>query len=280
MFEGDNLATAVGVPLFYGICEAVMLAVFCLGAWKAGWTKAPKDENICVVIGKSYEVEESILEDPNAIEIVLGTDKDGMPTDLIFSTTEEGYQIDEESLESLSPSQDHDSSRSIDEGGTEETETVNDASTISTLEEEDKHEGLTPVPEAKPDKRRLRRKGSHYSSIGGDSPMTAERSTVQSPPDALSAPPLAPLESDHKTVSSPGSKRLGHAVASMRSRAGKGKRYTKAEVDTSVGDTVAEEDDDEEQNFNFPSLSPALSRELPVRTGEHVPIPAEDKTID
>lgn len=49
---------AVCVPLFYGILEAVVLGIYCIVAWKLGWTKAPSNENICVVIGKSYEVEE------------------------------------------------------------------------------------------------------------------------------------------------------------------------------------------------------------------------------
>ena len=29
------------MPLYYGFVEAVLLAVFCLYAWKAGWTFAP-----------------------------------------------------------------------------------------------------------------------------------------------------------------------------------------------------------------------------------------------
>jgi len=271
MFSGDDLATAVGVPLFYGICEAVLLAIFCLGAWKVGWTKAPKDENICVVIATSYEVQESVLEDPNAIEVVLGTsDKDGMPSDLIFATTEEGYQIDEDSLESLR------SRDSGSAGAADDTETVNDTSTIATEEHEEDHVELSPSPTTRREKRKLRRKGSHYSSIDEDSPMAMDRSTVDSPPSALSAPPL---ESDHEALSSSGSNRLGQAVATIRSRAGKGKRYTKAVVEGSVADMV-KEDEDEEQNFNFPTLSPAVSKEQPARSGEHAPIPAEDKTID
>lgn len=276
MFTGDDLATAVGVPLFYGICEAVLLAIFCLGAWKIGWTKAPKDENVCVVIATSYEVQESIVEDPNAIEVVLGSDKDGMPSDLIFATTEEGYQIDEDSLESLR-SRDSGSAGGT-AGSNDDAETMNDTSTIATEDVEEDHVEMSPSP-MKHDKRKLGRKGSHYSSIGAESPMTADRSTVDSPPSELSAPPL---ESDHEIISSSGPNRLGQAVASIRSRAGKGrKRYTKAVVEGSIGDTVEEEhDEDEEQNFNFPSLSPAVSKEQPVREGDHAPIPAEDKTID
>ena len=41
MFDGDDQAKAVGVPLYYGFVEALLLAIFCVYAWKAGWTLAP-----------------------------------------------------------------------------------------------------------------------------------------------------------------------------------------------------------------------------------------------
>lgn len=53
----DDLATAISVPLYYGLVEMVLLATFCLLSWKAGWTKAPSDEKLCVVLATSYEVE-------------------------------------------------------------------------------------------------------------------------------------------------------------------------------------------------------------------------------
>lgn len=57
MFDDVNArAAAVAVPLFYGLVEALAIAIYCVWAWKVGWTKAPKDENICVVITKTYEV--------------------------------------------------------------------------------------------------------------------------------------------------------------------------------------------------------------------------------
>lgn len=51
-------AQAVAVPLFYGVVEAVAIGLYCLWAWKSGWTKAPCSESLCVVVAKSYEVEE------------------------------------------------------------------------------------------------------------------------------------------------------------------------------------------------------------------------------
>jgi hypothetical protein len=100
MFTGTDLATAIGVPLYYGIAEAVILAVFCLCCWKIGWTKAPADENICVVIATSYEVEKARLENPNAIEVVHnpGQKENQNIEDLVFTQTQEGYKVDEEAL--------------------------------------------------------------------------------------------------------------------------------------------------------------------------------------
>eukprot|EP00614_Pseudopedinella_elastica_P001522 CAMPEP_0172592932 /NCGR_PEP_ID=MMETSP1068-20121228/12077_1 /TAXON_ID=35684 /ORGANISM="Pseudopedinella elastica, Strain CCMP716" /LENGTH=533 /DNA_ID=CAMNT_0013390229 /DNA_START=54 /DNA_END=1652 /DNA_ORIENTATION=+ len=45
MFQGKDQALAVGVPLYYGGIEALLLGGFCLYAWKAGWTYAPAQAN-------------------------------------------------------------------------------------------------------------------------------------------------------------------------------------------------------------------------------------------
>ena len=58
MFKGSDLALALGVPLYYGIIEAVVLGLYCVVAWKISWTKAPAEENVCVVVATSYEAEE------------------------------------------------------------------------------------------------------------------------------------------------------------------------------------------------------------------------------
>lgn len=101
--NNDDLATAIGVPLYYGIVEALGLAVYCLVCWKLGWTKAPKDENICKVIYNSYEVEEEQIEEVEvAIEVVLGEhSSEGGEGDgtIIFEQTGDGvYVVDDESL--------------------------------------------------------------------------------------------------------------------------------------------------------------------------------------
>uniref|UniRef100_A0A7R9WUT5 Uncharacterized protein n=1 Tax=Craspedostauros australis TaxID=1486917 RepID=A0A7R9WUT5_9STRA len=109
MFDGDEEARAVGVPLFYGICEAVILATFCIICWKMGWTKAPANENLCTVLATSYEVEGARRESPNAIEVVYGTaqQKEGDENidDLVFTQTNDGYEFDENSRHEQSNAQ-------------------------------------------------------------------------------------------------------------------------------------------------------------------------------
>jgi predicted Na+-dependent transporter len=102
MFSGTpDLGNAIGVPLYYGLVEALMLAVFCMICWKAGWTKAPIDENLCVVLLNSYEVDETDRrEQESAIEVVLGSgDHAKAPNDLVFEQIAYGaYKIDDVSL--------------------------------------------------------------------------------------------------------------------------------------------------------------------------------------
>ncbi|CAB9496396.1 Ileal sodium/bile acid cotransporter [Seminavis robusta] len=56
MFSGTELNEAMGVPFFFAVSEIVFISTYCLVAWKLGWTKAPKDANLCAVICRSYEV--------------------------------------------------------------------------------------------------------------------------------------------------------------------------------------------------------------------------------
>ena len=61
LYRGSRRAEAIGVPLYYGMVEAVMLAIYCLVCWKKGWTKAPPSDNICRVLYHSYEVDDEEL---------------------------------------------------------------------------------------------------------------------------------------------------------------------------------------------------------------------------
>jgi len=71
MFEGDELSTAMAVPLYYGLIEAVILGLYCTVAWKANWTKAPKNISFCTMVSTSYEVLLVEHEDLKAIEVSL-----------------------------------------------------------------------------------------------------------------------------------------------------------------------------------------------------------------
>ncbi|CAJ1903990.1 unnamed protein product [Cylindrotheca closterium] len=59
MFKGAEVTKAMGVPLFYGIVEAVFVGIFCIVGWKAGWTKAPIDVSFWRMITTTYEVLEA-----------------------------------------------------------------------------------------------------------------------------------------------------------------------------------------------------------------------------
>ena len=69
MFKGDELSEAMGVPLMYGICEMFFLGIYCVGAWKAGWTKAPKNASFFKIIATNYEVLFAEKRDLEAIEV-------------------------------------------------------------------------------------------------------------------------------------------------------------------------------------------------------------------
>ena len=71
--QGDELAEAMGVPFFYGVVELLVIGMYCLGAWKAGWTKAPPTEPLWKVVTVNYEVllAEKLAKERNNIEIQL-----------------------------------------------------------------------------------------------------------------------------------------------------------------------------------------------------------------
>jgi hypothetical protein len=70
MFEGPDLNDAMGIPFFYGVCEAVMVGVYCLGMWKAGWSKAPSDAPFWKVLFTSYEIVSVHGENLDEIEMI------------------------------------------------------------------------------------------------------------------------------------------------------------------------------------------------------------------
>eukprot|EP00934_Nitzschia_sp_Nitz4_P008099 Nitzschia sp. Nitz4//scaffold137_size62074//17493//19010//NITZ4_006410-RA/size62074-processed-gene-0.82-mRNA-1//-1//CDS//3329535685//8089//frame0 len=73
MFDDpDEKAEAVSVPLLYGLVEALIIGIYCVWAWKMGWTKAPADEKLCVVVSNTYEVDESPEEEELPKELPKG----------------------------------------------------------------------------------------------------------------------------------------------------------------------------------------------------------------
>jgi hypothetical protein len=71
MFQGADLANAMAVPLFYGGMEALVLGIYCIVSWKAGWTKAPSNISFWTMISTSYEVLVIEHSDLVAIEVSL-----------------------------------------------------------------------------------------------------------------------------------------------------------------------------------------------------------------
>ena len=51
----ERFSRAVGVPLYYGFIEAVLIGIFLLIAWKAGLTHAPPDARFCEVVCQSWQ---------------------------------------------------------------------------------------------------------------------------------------------------------------------------------------------------------------------------------
>lgn len=57
MFQGmvQQRTQAIAVPLIYGLLEATCIPIYCIAAWRLGWTKAPPGEALWTVIANSYE---------------------------------------------------------------------------------------------------------------------------------------------------------------------------------------------------------------------------------
>ena len=71
MFKGDELSQAMAVPLFYGLVEELIPGVYCTAAWKANWTKAPRNVSFWTMIATSYEVLLGEHSELKAVEVSL-----------------------------------------------------------------------------------------------------------------------------------------------------------------------------------------------------------------
>jgi hypothetical protein len=74
MFAGQELNVAMGVPFFYGVCEAIFVGSYCVIAWKMGWSKAPANAPLWQVITTSYEVLTAERHEMDTIEIAISSD--------------------------------------------------------------------------------------------------------------------------------------------------------------------------------------------------------------
>jgi len=77
MFEGNDLNEAMGVPFFYGLCEAFFVGTYCICCWKAGWSKAPANAPIWNILYVSYEVLEVEMREINEIEVSMSESSGG-----------------------------------------------------------------------------------------------------------------------------------------------------------------------------------------------------------
>ena len=76
MFAGEELAEAMGVPLLYGLVEAITIGIYCNIVWKLGWTKAPPDVKFWTMISTSYEIIMAEVYELQAIEVSLTEKED------------------------------------------------------------------------------------------------------------------------------------------------------------------------------------------------------------
>eukprot|EP00558_Chaetoceros_sp_UNC1202_P001778 CAMPEP_0197256228 /NCGR_PEP_ID=MMETSP1429-20130617/74706_1 /TAXON_ID=49237 /ORGANISM="Chaetoceros sp., Strain UNC1202" /LENGTH=356 /DNA_ID=CAMNT_0042719739 /DNA_START=73 /DNA_END=1143 /DNA_ORIENTATION=- len=81
LFDGADEAYAIGVPFWYTGMQTLFVGIYCLVAWKMGWTKAPANENIFKVLFRSYEVEEEQCSQENTDSQQQSMNGEGAPLD-------------------------------------------------------------------------------------------------------------------------------------------------------------------------------------------------------
>jgi sodium/bile acid cotransporter 2 len=55
VFSREEAQLAILVPLYYGVIEILLIAIFALVAWQAGWTYAPRTTNLITCISGNYQ---------------------------------------------------------------------------------------------------------------------------------------------------------------------------------------------------------------------------------
>ena len=103
LFSGNDLQLAMRVPTIYGFVEAISIGVYLLIFWKLGWSKAPKDEKICTVIVKTYEVQ-SHNDDPDSDdegEDEVGSNIENEDEELAAARTDSNNKLSEKVSEEV-----------------------------------------------------------------------------------------------------------------------------------------------------------------------------------
>jgi predicted Na+-dependent transporter len=281
MFQTEeDLATAIGVPLYYGIVEAVMLACFCLICWKLGWTKAPASDNLCKVISNSYEVEEEReVEQEVSIEVILGEADLEVANDLIFEQTEDGaYIVDEASLHKIAfqnKKKDIPSKKSLsdEEDTCEELEPTEHSDTSVGSDYDHGSDGVFG----------LRRQRRLYTHVAAPAPATSSPTITESSHnssddmevDSSSSPAEASVNAPHG--------RLGRTLSSLHARA---TGYRKAplpedgayEEEDSRIRRLSVEDDQEQSSSTYQTIAVSSPLSSSLLSGDTVP--AKGRTFD
>jgi predicted Na+-dependent transporter len=274
MFQTEeDLATAIGVPLYYGIVEAVMLACFCLICWKLGWTKAPANDNLCKVISNSYEVEETReAEQEVSIEVILGDADLKVPNDLVFEQTEDGaYIIDEASLHKIVYQNKKESpSKKVlpgEEDKSEELEPTEHSDTSVGDDYDHDGDGVFGL-------RRQRRLYAQVAAPAPSSPTTTQSSHNSSDDMEVDSSSIAA----EATVNAPHG-RLGRTLSSLHARA-TGYRITKAplpedgayEEEEARIQRLSSLDDQEQSSSAYQTIAISSPLSSSLLSGDTVPV--------
>mmetsp|Transcript_2297 Transcript_2297/g.3266 ORF Transcript_2297/g.3266 Transcript_2297/m.3266 type:complete len:714 (-) Transcript_2297:102-2243(-) len=68
MYHPAFLPDVLAIPLYYTLVQSIISVLYCTFAWKIGWTKAPINDSVCLVIGKPYEISDNMGEGNNLEE--------------------------------------------------------------------------------------------------------------------------------------------------------------------------------------------------------------------
>ena len=89
VLEGEDSVRAIVVPLFYGLVEVIVIALFLVISWKANCTLAPASDPFWKVVTKNYQdnhrrTHNSSMDDITALGIVKGSVEQSLSSDEII----------------------------------------------------------------------------------------------------------------------------------------------------------------------------------------------------